>query len=121
MTPYVKTSFSAVTHSVVSYVNPIASLRQFSGPSAPPKNALVAHVYGVKNIYTGLIRLYAAYQITNPELYNLTTLTFVGVLALYSTEHLIFRTVGTKEALASYVIATIGFVWMQSYRSWYLA
>jgi hypothetical protein len=50
----------AAIHSLVCYIgSPAASLGQFSGPAAPPRNGLLARVYGVKNIYTSLIRFYA--------------------------------------------------------------
>ena len=78
-------------------------------------------MYGTKNVYTGLIRLYAAYHIANPELYTLAMLTFAGVLFLYGTEHLIWRTVGTKEASIPYITVTIALVWMQTQKEWYLA
>jgi len=114
-------SISAVIHSAVTYLNPKSSLRQFSGPSAPPPTALLAHVYGVKNIYTALIRFYAAYNIDNPQLYTLAEWTFVGVLVLYLGEWAIWRTVRLKEGIFPFVIAGLGIVWMVMQRDWYLA
>ncbi len=48
-------------------------------------------------MYTALIRGYAAYNITSPELYNLALLTFVGVLFLYTSELVIYRTVRLRR------------------------
>ncbi|KFX97053.1 hypothetical protein V495_03457 [Pseudogymnoascus sp. VKM F-4514 (FW-929)] len=112
---------SALAHSAVTYLNPIASLRQFSGPSAPAPNPLTAHVYGVKNVYTGLIRLYAAYHIGNPQLYTLAQWTFVGVLVLYVGELAIWKTVRMKEGAIPLVTAGLGILWMTIQRDWYLS
>lgn len=112
---------SAIMHSVVCYrANPTSALKAFSGPEAPPAHALLAHTYGVKNIYTGLIRLYAAYHITNPQIYNLATFTFVGVIALYAGETFVYRTARMREASFAFVTAGTGLVWMLAQRSWYL-
>ncbi|KAI0882827.1 uncharacterized protein GGS22DRAFT_190808 [Annulohypoxylon maeteangense] len=74
---------SAAIHSVVCYTSdPTTSPKAFSGPAAPLPHQLLAHVYGVKNFYTSFIRFYAAYHITNPQLYDLALMTFIGVLFL---------------------------------------
>lgn len=110
----------ALIHSVVTYTNPIAALTQFSGPCAPPPSPLLAHVYGVKNVYSGLIRLYAAYHIYNRELYHLAIATYVGVFWLYSTELILWRTSRVRETASSFVISGGMIVWMLSQRDWYL-
>ena len=99
---------------------PSTALTQFSGPKRPPANGLLARVYGMKNVYSSLIRIYAAYHITNPELYTLATLTFVGVLFLYGTELVVYKTVRMKEATFPFVMAGTALVWMVTYRDWYL-
>ena len=96
------------------------SLTQFRGTSAPPPNALLAHVYAVKNIYTGAIRLYAAFNIQNEALYNLSILTFVGVLGLYGLERFVYGTVRNKEGVFPFVTAGLGLAWMISQRGSYM-
>ncbi|KAL7628030.1 hypothetical protein AAE478_002226 [Parahypoxylon ruwenzoriense] len=109
-------------HTVVCYLSsPTVSLKQFSGPGAPPPHQLLSHVYGVKNFYTSFIRLYAAYHITNPQLYDLAIWTFVGVLFLYITEVFVYKTARFREAAFPYVIAGISLVWMVMQRDWYLS
>lgn len=95
-------------------------MKPFSGPEAPPPTKLLAHVYGIKNIYTGLIRAYAAYHIRNPELYSLAMWTFVGVLFLYGGELLVWKTVRLREAIIPFVTAGLGLFWMLQAREWYL-
>jgi len=99
---------------------PGKSLRAFSGPRHPPHSALEAHIYGVKNLYSSLIRLYAAYHINNPQLYALALFTQLGVLFLYATEHLIVRTARFKEALFPYVTSGLGLYWMWTQWGFYL-
>lgn len=77
-------------------------------------------MYGVKNIYTGTIRLYAAYAITNGALYDLAAATFAGVLFLYGTELLVYKTVRMREGSFAFFTAGTGLVWMLSQRGWYL-
>ncbi|KAI0597739.1 ergosterol biosynthesis protein-like protein Erg28 [Biscogniauxia sp. FL1348] len=117
-----KEGLAAAIHTVVCYVkNPTTALRAFSGPEAPPPHSLLAHVYGVKNFYTSAIRMYAAYNIASPQLYDLAVLSFVGVLYLYITEAYVYRTVRIQEAAFPYVFAGTGFIWMMMQRDWYLS
>jgi len=94
----------------------------FSGPRRPERSPLLAHTYAVKNVYTGLIRAYAAYHITNPDLYHLAIATFVGVLWLYSTECFCYKTVNLDKrgAVIPLVTSSLGIVWMVGARRWYL-
>lgn len=110
----------ALTHSIVTYTNPMAAQKQFSGPSAPQPTPLTAHIYGIKNVYSGFIRLYAAYNIHNRELYDLALATYIGVFWLYSTELLLWRTSRLRETASSFVISGGMIVWMLSQRAWYL-
>ncbi|KAK4240772.1 hypothetical protein C8A03DRAFT_31046 [Achaetomium macrosporum] len=121
--PYflIYTSVSAAIHTAVCYLSPpTASLAQFRGPTRPTSHGLLARVYGVKNTYTSLIRIYAAYHITNPELYHLAMCTFAGVLFLYGTEWLVYRTVRTREVGFPLVTASSGLIWMLAQREFYL-
>jgi hypothetical protein len=92
----------------------------FKGPSRPPPHGLLARVYGVKVAYTGLVRILAAYHITNPEVYTLAMITFVGVLFLYGTEWLVYRTVNTREFVFPLLTSGVGLAWMWAQRDFYL-
>lgn len=114
-------SVSAFIHTGVCYLSaPHKSLIQFSGSSRPPATALLAHVYGIKNFYTSLIRSYAAYHIDNTQLYDLAIFTFVGVLFLYATETWVWNTVRLREAVFPFVTAGLGLAWMVTQRSFYV-
>ncbi|KIW14369.1 hypothetical protein PV08_07151 [Exophiala spinifera] len=107
-------------HTVVCYINPLGSMRQFSGPRAPPPTSVLAHVYGMQNLYTGFIRILAAYNIDNAPLYHLAILTYVGTIFLNGSETLIWKTARFYETKYAYLPALIGLVWLVAQRDWYL-
>ncbi|KAI0000615.1 ergosterol biosynthesis protein-like protein Erg28 [Xylariaceae sp. FL0662B] len=115
-------SFAAAVHTIVCYWGtPRAALVQFSAPGAPPPHPLLAHVYGVKNFYTSLIRFYAAYNMSNPLLYDLALMTQVGVLFLYVTEVFVYKNARVREAIFPYVTAGGGTIWMMMQRDSYVS
>ncbi|KAF2110480.1 ergosterol biosynthesis protein-like protein Erg28 [Lophiotrema nucula] len=121
--PYwlVFTSILALAHSIICYIaSPQTSLKQFSGPNHPPPTPLLAHIYGIKNVYTALIRLYAAMNVGNRELYDLALLTYVGVLFMSVTEMFVWKTMRGKEAAFPLFNAGVGLVWMIGMRGWYV-
>ena len=112
----------ATVHPFVCYLSPpSAALKQFSGPRHPPPTQLLAHVYGVKNIYTSFIRAYAAYHIHNQAVYDLAIFTYAGVLFLFVTELVVWRTVRMREAVFPFINAGVGLTWTVATRGWYLA
>lgn len=111
----------AFIHSIICYTSPPqTSLRQFSGPSHLPHTALLAHVYGIKNVYSAAIRAYAAFHIGNSALYDLAILTYVGVLWLFVSELFVWKTVRGKESVIPFCNAGVGFVWMVLARGFYV-
>ncbi len=100
---------------------PAAALKQFSGPERPAPTGLLARVYGVKNVYTALIRAYAAYHITNPQVYELAMWTFAGVLFLYGSELVVYRTTRLRECSFPFVLAGTALSWMVVQKDWYLS
>ncbi|KAI8932665.1 hypothetical protein NX059_010160 [Plenodomus lindquistii] len=115
------TAFLATVHSVICYVSaPSAGLRQFSGHTSPPHTQLLAHMYGVKNIYTSVIRAYAALNVNNGPLYDLATMTYALLLVLFISEMTVWKTARLKESVFPLVNAGVGLTWMIAARGWYL-
>jgi hypothetical protein len=77
-------------------------------------------VYGTKNIYSGLIRLYAAYNLTSPHLYDLALWSLIGVFWLYGMECGVYRTVNFRDALWPLTFSTVGMTWMVLQREFYV-
>ena len=118
---FLQMSVSAAIHGSVCYLaTPKTALVPFQGPARPPPHGLLARVYGVKVVYTGFIRLFAAYHITNPEVYTLAMITFAGVLFLYGLEWGYYRTVNTREFAFPLVQASLGLIWMWAQRDFYV-
>ncbi|KAL2168407.1 hypothetical protein VTG60DRAFT_7320 [Thermothelomyces hinnuleus] len=113
-------SIAAAIHTVVCYASaPAVSLKQFSGPKRPPPTLLLAHVYGIKNFYTALIRGYAAYYVSNSQVYDLAIFSFVGVLVLYVDEFAVWRTASLREVMFPFILSGSLVVWMLAQRDWY--
>jgi hypothetical protein len=47
-------------------------------------------------------------------------ITFAGVLFLYGTEYLIYRTVNTREFVFPLLTAGVGLTWMWAQRDYYM-
>lgn len=117
-----QTCVTGIAHSAWCYFSdPQTSLVIFQGPRSPPPNALLAHVYGVKNFYTCMIRAYALYNLNSQPLYDLAMATYAGVLWLYITELGVWKTVRPREAYIALATAGLGFSWMFMQRDWYLS
>ncbi|KAK3990757.1 Erg28 like protein-domain-containing protein [Cladorrhinum sp. PSN332] len=112
----------AIGHSIVCYIGtPEKAMAQFSGPQKPVHTGLSARLYGVKNIYTGLMRGYAAYNIANPQVYALAQASFAGVLFLYLTELFVYKTARIKECIFPFIGAGGLTLWMWLQKDYYLA
>ena len=111
-----------MTHTAVCFAGDAATaLKQFSGPASPPPHGLTARLYGMKNVYTGLIRACAAYNIANPALYALAMATFAGVIFLNGTECFVYKTARPKETLAAVVLPVLVLLWMGTQREYYMS
>ncbi|KAK6385951.1 hypothetical protein LTS17_001523 [Exophiala oligosperma] len=115
------TASMGLMHTVVCYVNPLGSMRLFSGPWASPTTSVLAHVYGMQNLYTGSIRIFAAYNIDTPPLYYLAMLTYVGTIFLNATETFIWKTARFEETKFAFLPSSIGLVWLFTQKNWYLS
>lgn len=116
-----KTSAAASIHAIICYTMSSSSLAKFSGTAGPPQhNTLFAHVYGMTNIYVGLVRLYAAANINNSPVYDLAMYTFAGALILYMSECLVWSTVRTRKVIFPLPNFGVGLGWMLLQRGWYL-
>lgn len=110
-----------LVHAITCYILPPAqTTAMYRGPNAPPPNTLLPHVYGLKNTYTTLIRVYAAYNIEDPRLYNLALCTFVGVLIHFSSEIWWYQNSRIQELGFSLGMCGVLVVWMIVYRGNYI-
>jgi Erg28 like protein len=82
---------------------------------------LSARTFGTWTAITSIVRLYAAYHITNPQVYQLALFSYVVALAHFLSEWLIFKTARLGAGLTGpLVVATTSLVWMVSQWEFYI-
>lgn len=115
-----------MANSIQAYVSLAPTQRVYSGPStAPtgiPKSAmketspvtpLSARTFGTWTAITAVVRLYAAYHIQVPVMYELALWTFGVAWAHFMSEWLVFKTTKMASGLAGPVIvSTTSLIWM---------
>ena len=76
-------------------------------------NALSSRIFGIYTLVAAVIRLYAAYNIDNPQLYQLAIFTFAIAWGHFVSELLVFKTAKLGRAVAGpLVISTTSLIWM---------
>lgn len=84
-------------------------------------NALSSRIFGVYTLIAAVIRLYAAYNIDNPQLYQLAICTFAVAWGHFISEWLIFKTAAWGRAIAGPVIISTGsLIWMFTQWGFYI-
>jgi Erg28 like protein len=74
---------------------------------------LTSRLFGTYTLLAGLIRAYAAYDLSNPTSYALTFWTFVTAMLHFTSEGLLFKTAGIRTgAFPTYVVSIVGTAWM---------
>ncbi|KAI9774616.1 MAG: ergosterol biosynthesis protein [Geoglossum simile] len=82
---------------------------------------LSARTFGTWTAITSVVRLYAAYHITNPQVYQLALWSYVVALAHFMSEWLIFKTARLGAGLTGpLVVATMSLSWMVSQWEFYI-
>jgi hypothetical protein len=105
------------TRRLYSGVPPAAgALKQQSAGSAStgsPVTPLSARTFGTWTFQSSLLRLYAAYHLDNPIVYQLCLWTYVIAFAHFASEWRVFRTTSLNVALAGpLIVSTLSLVWM---------
>jgi len=96
--------------------------RTFDGPaSAAEVTPFAGRLFGSWSFLSGLIRIYAAYNIQDRNLYFLALCTYLIVLSHFTTELLIYGTMKIGKGLAPPLfVATTSVVWMLAQWSFYV-
>ncbi|KAI4245951.1 MAG: hypothetical protein L6R40_002167 [Gallowayella cf. fulva] len=105
-------SIVSIGNSIQSYVTTSYTRRIYSSPETTV-TPLHARTFGTYTAIVAIIRIYAAYNITDPVLYQLALWTYVVALGHFYSEWLIFRTARWGEGLAGPVVISVGsLAWM---------
>jgi hypothetical protein len=69
-------------------------------------------LFGAWTLVASFVRLLCSYYIHEKAIYIATIITFVIALYVYSFQCFIARTISFPKALAPFIVATTGIIWM---------
>ncbi|EWC46212.1 hypothetical protein DRE_04590 [Drechslerella stenobrocha 248] len=114
-------SVISVANSAQCYATLKFTKRVYSGKPVEV-SGLSSRTFGTWTLLAALVRFYAAYNISNPAVYDLCIGTFVLAGWHFVSEWLYFGTARLGEGLTGPLIAaSTGLTWMLTQRSHYLA
>ncbi|KAK4694796.1 hypothetical protein P7C71_g2840, partial [Lecanoromycetidae sp. Uapishka_2] len=91
------------------------------GASSNSINPLSSRIFGTWTFLSSVIRLYAAYNISNPPIYQLAMWAYAAAWAHFMSEWLVFGTARWGRALAGPAfISTGSLVWMMTQWGFYV-
>ncbi|OJD24001.1 hypothetical protein ACJ73_04641 [Blastomyces percursus] len=86
-----------------------------------PHNALQSRTFGTWTFISAVVRVYAAFHINEPHMYDLTMWTFGTAFAHFVSEWLIFGSAKAKGRFVSPLCVASGtLAWMVTQRGFYL-
>ncbi|KAF3937944.1 hypothetical protein ABW19_dt0201555 [Dactylella cylindrospora] len=107
---------SAQTYSTLKFTKRVYSGKPFE------VNGLSSRTFGTWTLLAALVRFYAAYNISDPAVYDICIGTFVIAGWHFFSEWLYFGTARIGDGLTGPLIAaTTGLTWMLSQREYYLS
>ena len=117
------TSIISLGNTLSSFISPTSTKKVYNQATAIETSKvagvqpLTSRVFGTWTLLSGLIRLYAAFNINDVHVYRITFLTFVLAGAHFLSEIFVFRTANLRGAVtASLAVASTLTIWM--YLKW---
>ncbi|KAK3111871.1 ergosterol biosynthesis protein [Teratosphaeriaceae sp. CCFEE 6253] len=106
-------SIVSIGNSIQAYVSLKGSREVYAGTSPSQVTPLSARTFGTWTALSSIIRLYAAYHIHEPVVYQLALWTYGLAFAHFFSEWLVFGTAKWGRGLAGpAVISTVSLSWM---------
>jgi len=110
----------SVGNTVQAFLTP-RNTRQVYAQSGQEITSLSSRIFGTYTFVSAVIRLYAAYNISNPQLYQLAMWAYLIAWGHFFSEWLVFGTAAWGKGLAGPVfISTGSLVWMFSQWGYYV-
>ncbi|KAK9237023.1 hypothetical protein V1525DRAFT_405071 [Lipomyces kononenkoae] len=108
-------------NSAQSYFGGLSLTRRVYEANPAQVTGLSARTFGTWTFVTALVRLYGAYCIDNPAVYDITYATYIVAFMHFSSEWLIYKTAKLGKGLAGpLIVSTTTLVWMTLQRNYYL-
>ncbi|KAF7189325.1 Ergosterol biosynthetic protein 28 [Pseudocercospora fuligena] len=113
---------TAGSREVYAGKSPLKAMKESSkGTDLSPVNELSARTFGTWTALSSIIRLYAAYNIHDPLIYQLALWSYVVAFAHFFSEWLVFGSARWNRGFASPVfVSTFTISWMLSQWSYYV-
>src|SRR4051812_44233126 len=112
---HLQVSVIAFGNSIQAYSTLQFTQRVYGGAkdAKSPVTALSSRTFGTWTLLSAIVRLVAAYHISNPQIYQLAFCTYALAFAHFTSEWLVFGTARLGPGLAGPVMISTGtLVWM---------
>lgn len=114
-------SVVSVLNSAQAYSTLVYTKRVYSAAPAQV-TGLSARTFGTWTFLSSVVRMYAAYHISDPHMYQLALATYAVAFVHFMAEWQLFRTAGWGSGLAGPVIISTGsLIWMLMQWNFYVA
>lgn len=118
---YISLDGSRAVYTGTSGKKPSPTASSSKALDSNPVNALSARTFGTWTALSSIVRMYAAYNIDNPQVYQICLWTYGIAFAHFFSEWLVFGSAKWGKGLGSPVaVSTITTVWMLSQWSYYV-
>lgn len=112
---YISLDGSRAVYTGTSGKKPSSTASSSKAIDSSPVNALSARTFGTWTALSSIVRMYAAYNINNPQVYEICLWTYGIAFAHFFSEWLVFGSARWGKGLGSPVaVSTITTVWMLS-------
>lgn len=116
----IQVSLTSVGNTIQAYMT-TKNTREVYLASGSETTALSSRLFGTWTIVSAVVRLYAAYNISNPQLYQLAIWSYGIAWVHFMSEWIFFKTVAWGRGLAGPVLISTGsLVWMVSQWGYYV-
>lgn len=114
-------SLTAIFNTVQSY-STLALTRRVYSQRPQDVTPLSSRTFGTWTFFSAIVRLYAAYNISNQQVYQICLWSYIVAAVHFVSEWLVFGTAGLGAGLSGpLVVSSSSIVWMLSQREYYLA
>ncbi|KAI5951994.1 ERG28 [Candida jiufengensis] len=114
-------SIVSIFNSFQSYQKDLSLTKRVYNSKPQEVTNLSARTFGTWTLITSIVRLYGAYNITSPQVYQLTQFTFIIAAFHFLSEWLIFGTTKLGKGLAGpLIVSSLSLGWMWYYKDFYV-
>jgi len=114
-------AYSTLTFTSQVYAGSSSDIPKTPSSSTSPATPLSSRTFGTWTLIQSIVRLYAAYNIDNPQIYQMAILTYAVAWLHFMSEWWVFGTARWGRGLAGPVfVATGSLVWMSAQWGYYI-